>query len=210
MKKSLTIVSQMLLIGFLGLFTNQSIAQTKSKTMKLTNSQSAPNFTIKDINGNIVTLNDFKGKKVLLSFYRNVGCPVCNLRFHELQNHASYFKSKQVIVLAVYESSEQNMKSYIGDSTFYASMIPNPDESLYKLYNVERSMGKVMKGMFHGLMKKKSAGEKLFKKPMKQDGNMNRIEADFLIDENGKIIISKYGDFIGDHIPLDELKKVIN
>jgi hypothetical protein len=54
------------------------------------------------------------------------------------------------------------------------------------------------------------AGNKLFKKPMKQDGALTRIPAEFLIDEKGKLILAHYGKFMGDHLPIETLKKVLN
>jgi thioredoxin-dependent peroxiredoxin len=185
-------------------------AQPNNKTMKIEAPQIAPTFTVKDVNGKTVSLSDFKGKKVFLSFNRNVGCPICNLRFHELQQQAEYFKSKGLIMLSVYESSVENMKQYLDGESVYSTMIPNPDLSLYQLYNVEISMGKVMKGMMHGAMGKMSKGKKLFKKKMKQDGNMNRISAEFLIDEKGNIVSAYYGKFVGDHLPIEVIKQFTN
>ncbi len=185
-------------------------AQPKNKTMKIEAPQIAPAFATKDVEGKSVNLSDFKGKKILVSFNRNVGCPICNLRFHELQKQTEFFKSKDLVLLSIYESSAENMKQYLEGENVYAIMIPNPNLSLYQLYDVEISMGKVMKGMFHGAMGKIKQGNKLFKKKMKQDGNMNRISADFLIDENGKIVSAYYGKFVGDHLSVEEIKKFAN
>ncbi len=80
--------------------------------------------------------------------------------------------------MAVYESTANNMKQYSEGENFYATMIPNPDKSLYQLYDIDKSTGKVMKGMFHGAMGKMKKGKKLFKSKIKQDGDSNRISAD--------------------------------
>lgn len=192
------------------LFTFQSFKSQKEKdTMKIKENQTAPDFTLQDVNGNTIHLSDYKGKKVLLSFFRNVGCPVCNVRFHELQEKSDYFRSKNLILLAVYESSAENMKKYLDGENPYAVMIPNPDESLYKRYAVDKSMGKVMKGMFRGAMSKMKKGKKLFKSDIKQDGNATRIGADFLIDEKGVVKNAYYGDYVGDHLPLAEILSFI-
>lgn len=183
-----------------------AIAQSK----KVSLSQAAPGFTVKDVNGNVTDLGLFRGKKVLLSFYRNVGCPICNFRFHELEQQSDLFARKGLVVLAVYESSAENMKQYLADERVYASMIPNPEEDLYELYDVDRSMGKMVKGMFHGAMGKMKRGKKMFKTKVSQDGNSDRIGADFLIDEGGNIITAYYGKYVGDHLPLETIKKFIN
>lgn len=178
--------------------------------MKITKQQVAPVFTINDVNGATVNLTDFKGKKVLLTFYRNVGCPICNLRFHELQEQVDYFKSKGLVLLAVYESSAENMKQYLEGENPYAIMIPNQDQSLYRLYDIDKSMGKVMKGLFHGAIGKMKKGKDLFKQKIKADGSSDSIGADFLIDESGKINTVYYGKFLGDHLPITEIKQFLN
>jgi peroxiredoxin len=188
----------------------QTFSQTKKETMKISPPQQAPSFTVTDVNSATVNLADYRGKKILLTFYRNVGCPVCNLRFHELQEQTENFKAKGLVLLAVYESTAENMKQYLEGENPYAIMIPNPTQDLYKLYDVDRSMSKMMKGMFHGAMGKMSKGKKLFKRKIKQDGNSNRISADFLIDENGNLKTAYYGKFIGDHLPLVDIKNFLN
>jgi len=197
------------IVAFSLLFSHMLYATT-THFMKIKPKQTAPTFTTQDVYGSSVNLADFKGQKVLLSFYRNVGCPVCNVRFHELQQEAAYFQSKGLVVLAVYESSAENMKHYLENDTVYAKMIPNPDLSIYSLYEVERSMGKLMKGMFHGAMGKMKKGKKLFKKKIKQDGSKDRVGADFLISEDGTIQTAYYGKYVGDHLPVSEIKQFLN
>jgi peroxiredoxin Q/BCP len=178
----------------------------KKTNMKIKEEQAAPGFTIKDVNGKTIQLADYKGKKVLLTFYRNVGCPVCNLRFHEIEEQADYFKSKNLVVLAIYESSAENMKKYLEGENPNAVLVPNPEQDLYQLYAIDRSRGKVFKGLFHGLIGAAKKGEKLFKTKMKQDGAATTIGADFLIDENGVVKTAYYGKFLGDHLPVENIK----
>lgn len=178
--------------------------------MKIKEEQVAPGFTSKEVNGAAINLADFKGKKILLTFYRNVGCPVCNVRFHELQEQADYFKSKNLVVLAIYESSAENMKKYLEGEDPYAIMVPNPEQDLYRLYDIDRSSGKMLKGFFHGAMGKVNAGRKLSKTKLKQDGNANTIGADFLIDEHGVIKTAYYGRFLSDHLPVESIKAFLN
>jgi len=50
--------------------------------MKIKPGQPAKNFSSKDIAGNILSLKDYEGKRLMLSFYRYAACPLCNLRVH--------------------------------------------------------------------------------------------------------------------------------
>jgi thioredoxin-dependent peroxiredoxin len=206
MTKLILINQQWIIITLLAIST-QILAQDK---MKIQVPQEAPVFSIKDVNGSVVNLADYKGKKVMLTFYRNVGCPVCNVRFHELQEQSDYFKSKGMVLLAIYESTADNMKQYLDGESVYATMIPNPEQNLYELYDIDRSMGKMMKGMFHGAMGKMKKGKKLFKHKIEQDGNSNRIGADFLIDEKGNVLTAYYGKYVGDHLPINDIKSFLN
>jgi peroxiredoxin Q/BCP len=178
--------------------------------MKLQVSQTAPDFTIKDINGNTVKLSAFKGKKVFLTFYRNVGCPVCNLRFHELLPLEKEFKTKGAIVLAVYESSELNLKRYVDNGDYYTVMIANPRFDLYEKYAIERSTIKLLSSIYKGVIGKAEQGKKLFTQKFDQDGHANLMGAEFLIDENGKIETAYYNQFIGDHLPVKDIKAFLN
>jgi len=182
----------------------------KEPKMKIEEKQAAPGFTINDVNGKIINLADYKGKKVLLTFYRNVGCPICNLRFHEIQEQSEYFKSKKLTVLSIYESSATNMKKYLEGENPYAEMVPNPEQDLYQLYGIEKSTGKALKSIFHDGIGKAKKGKQLFKTTIKQDGNRNTIGADFLIDERGIVNTAYYGKFIGDHLSIDKIKAFLN
>jgi peroxiredoxin len=207
----MNLISKLLLTAILMTATFCLIyAQSNTKTMKIKPSQTAPAFTIKDVNEHLIKLEDLKGKKVMINFHRNVGCPICNLRFHELEQDSAMFRAKGLVILAVYESSSENMKTYLDSNSTYTVMIPNPDLSLYKLYGVEQSTGKLLKGMVNGAMGKIKKGNKLFTKKIKQDGSLNRINADFLIDENGKIIEAYYGKYVGDNISIETIKKFID
>lgn len=183
------------------LFSNKTIM---AQNTKVAAQQQAPVFSTRDVNGNAVELKQYRGKKVLLSFHRNVGCPICNLRFHELETMA--VSIPDLVLLAVYESSPEHMRKYLDGQDVHAVMIPDTAQALYQLYGVERSKGKIMKGMLHGAMGKMKAGKKLFTQKMTQDGNMDRIGADFLLNEEGKILIAHYDRYVGDHLPVKEVR----
>lgn len=166
----------------------------------------APSFQVRDINGLTHSIEKYKGKKILLSFYRNAGCPVCNYRFHELEDERLFFEKKNVVLLAIYESSVPNLKLMIDTNQYLQHIISDEEGLLYDLYAVEASRTKITKGLVHGAMSKAQKGKKFYAHKIKQDGNPNRIAADFLIDENGNISIAYYGKYLGDRLPLTFLK----
>lgn len=182
----------------------------KNKKTMLKKNEQAPAFTVKDVFGNTVKVPDADGAKIFINFHRNVGCPVCNLRFHEIEQEAEYFRSHGVKVMAVYESDAANILQYLDGGVVNTIMLGDPSLALYQRYGVERSWGKTFMSMFNGIFSKMKAGNRLFKNKMKQDGHLNRLPASFLIDEKGKIVLAHYARYVGDEMPLDLLKQHID
>jgi thioredoxin-dependent peroxiredoxin len=188
------------------------VFQNESKSESVMRSQlnqQAPIFRTTDVNGSLIDLTSLRGRQIYLSFERNTGCPVCNLRTHELLKRGQYFLDRDIVVIMVYESSPEKMREYLGREVYPFHFVADPKNELYNKYGVERSMGKVMKSMLYGIIGKVMKGKKLFKKPMKQDGHPDRIPAEFLIDPEGKIRLAHYGGYIGDHLPFDDVKRAI-
>lgn len=175
-----------------------------NQIMRIKPGTPAPAFKVKDVFGHDIDLAASRGKRIYLSFERNAGCPVCNLRVHELLKHHRLLTEDAVVVL-VYESPVNTLLEYLDQREWPFHFVSDPENILYRLYSVERSWSKVLSGVVRGTLGKVSAGNKLFRRPMVQDGHLNTIPAEFLIDESGLVISSHYGAFVGDHLPVQEV-----
>ncbi len=60
----------------------------------------APDFTLTDLEGNSVTLRDFRGKTVLINFWAT-WCPPCRAEMPEIEAIYQEYKSKDVVVIGV-------------------------------------------------------------------------------------------------------------
>ncbi len=177
-----------------------------AQSMKINPNQSAPDFSTTDAYGQPLSLHDLKGKKVLLSFQRFVGCPICNVRMHELLGAYDSLRHHNLEVVVVYESSPENLLRYTQDAKLPFRLIADPEARLYDQYGVGRSLGKMLSGMFQGGMKKVREGEKMYGQKLPRDGSLTRVEADFLIDPAGRVVTAHYGRFVGDDLPLTDIK----
>ncbi len=73
----------------------------------------APGFSLKDVNGNIVTLNSFKGKVVFLTFWAT-WCPSCKEELPDLDTLQQNFAGKGFTVLSIcIESSNSIVENYL-------------------------------------------------------------------------------------------------
>lgn len=179
--------------------------------MKQQAHKQAKDFTIADVSGKIIRLQDFFGRKIHLTFYRFSGCPNCNLRFHKIETLADEYRKNSTVSIAIFESSAESMRSHIADETFYAIMIPDEHSHLYKLYELEKSFLKLFYYLlFKNGIREFIEGKKLFRRSVKADGYAQRLEAEFLIDSTGNVVVAKYFQRQGDFIPVEEILTFIH
>lgn len=176
--------------------------------MRLTRDQSAPSFSVEDIDGKEQSIHHYQGKKLLLSFYRYAGCPLCNLRVHQLGQEASQLAAQGLHMVGIFQSPAEHIREHIGQDKRPFPIIADPDHHLYALYGVQGSwlgMARAMKRM--GDM---GRAIKLGILPGKPEGDIHMIPADFLINEQGKILCAYYGKDIGDHLPLSDISQILS
>lgn len=78
----------------------QRLANPENLPVGLKVDHRAPVFTLKDLNGKVVSLEDFKGKKILLNFWAT-WCPPCRDEMPDMQELYQEYKNEDFVVLAV-------------------------------------------------------------------------------------------------------------
>lgn len=176
--------------------------------MRIQPGQAAPDFTLEDIFGNSVSLQALRGKKILLSFYRYASCPLCNLRIHELIQHHQQLQKNGLEVIAVFQSSVDSIRAYVGKQDAPFPIIADPDQLLYRRYGVTPSWWKFTKAVMR--MKEIFHSFRLGYLPGKIDGDLTMVPADFLLDKHLNISIAYYGSDIGDHLSFADIQHWIS
>jgi thioredoxin-dependent peroxiredoxin len=176
----------------------------RRKVMKIQNGEPAKDFQVEDLFGKQITLGDFKGKKMMLSFYRYASCPLCNLRVHQLIQRYPDLHEKGLEMVAFFQSPPETIYRYVGKQDAPFSIVPDPDREVYKLYGVEGSLAGFLKASLKvgDLI---SAVRKGFL-PGRIDGETTMVPADFLIGPALVVEKAYYGKDIGDHMPIQEIE----
>lgn len=169
----------------------------------LLENDNAIDFIVSDYLNNQVTLSDFKGKKVLLSFFRGAACPFCNLRLRELINNYPKFEEKGIVVIAFFASSKEEINEYAGKQKAPFSIIPDPTLKFYTKYGVEQSRLGMLKTMLKPLKMINMMTSGFFN--LKSSKDKPIVPADFLINEYQIIQKAYYGSNFGDHINIEEI-----
>lgn len=102
----------------------------------------APDFTSKDQNGNTVTLNDFKGKKVVLYFYPKDSTPGCTAEACDFRDNYQGLKAQGIEVLGVSIDDEKSHQKFISKYDLPFTLLADTDKSIVEAYGVwaEKSM----------------------------------------------------------------------
>lgn len=175
--------------------------------MKITTGMAAPAFATEDIFGNTVSLTGFAGKRLLLSFFRNGACALCNLRVHQLIERFPAYHARGLHMVAVFESPRESVLRHVAKQDAPFPIIADPTAALYALYGVESSREKVQASMEHaqtaGLIR---AAEAIGYALTREEGsNFLRIPAEFLIGPDQRVERALYAHLVGEHLSFADL-----
>ena len=169
-----------------------------------------PELVLTDAFGVTVNTHELLGHKILITFNRYVSCPLCNFRTHELLENYDSLKHRGLIFISFYESGKETLTEYATKEEIPFVMVPDPTQQFYKQFKIQRSWVKTIIGRFTLYNEKHEPGEKYFNQDYERDGHLNRIGADFLVNENGIIQKVYYGKYVGDHIDINEILNWVN
>ena len=110
----------------------------------------APNFTLKDKNGNDVSLSDFLGKRVVLYFYPKDNTPGCTRQACAFAGAYKQFGAKGVEVIGISKDSVASHVKFAEKYDLPFVLLSDPDRIAIEAYGVwqEKKMcGKVSMGV---------------------------------------------------------------
>ena len=123
----------------------------------------APDFTLPDKDGNMITLSDFIGKKVVLYFYPKDNTPGCTRQACAFAGAYEQFKDNDIVVIGISKDSVASHKKFA--EKYELPFILISDKELvaiqdYGVWQEKKLYGKVSMGV---------------------------VRTTFIIDENGNI-----------------------
>lgn len=100
----------------------------------------APDFTLNDVNGNTVSLSDFKGRKVVLQFWAS-WCPDCRVEMPLIKSMQAQSDPSEIVFVAVsFDRSEEAFASYVTKNDLGGVQLYDPagmrDSAVAKSYKI--------------------------------------------------------------------------
>ena len=123
----------------------------------------APDFTLPDQNGNVHSLSDYRGKKVIVYFYPKDNTPGCTKQACGFAERYPQFTEKGAVILGISKDSVASHKKFEEKYGLPFTLLADPELKVIQAYDVwkeKMNYGKVSMGV---------------------------VRTTYLIDEEGKI-----------------------
>ena len=103
---------------------------------ELKEGQKAPEFTAADQNGNVVTLQQFEGKTVVLYFYPKDDTPGCTAEACDFRDNYQGLLAKGITVLGVSVDDEKSHQKFAFKHNLPFTLLADPDKKIVEAYGV--------------------------------------------------------------------------
>ena len=106
----------------------------------------APNFELPDQNGTIHTLEEYRGKKVILYFYPKDNTPGCTKQACGFSERYPQFMEKGTVVLGVSRDTVASHKKFEEKYGLVFTLLSDPERKVIEAYDVwkeKKNYGKV-------------------------------------------------------------------
>ncbi|NOZ66938.1 MAG: thioredoxin-dependent thiol peroxidase [Alphaproteobacteria bacterium] len=98
--------------------------------------QKAPDFSLPNENGDIVSLSDFKGKKLVLYFYPKDSTPGCTTEARDFTAKKAEFEAAGAVILGASKDSIKRHQNFIAKQDLKINLISDEDGILCEAYGV--------------------------------------------------------------------------
>jgi peroxiredoxin Q/BCP len=118
------------------------------KTLKA--GDNVPPFTAKDESGNIHSLANYAGQKVVVFFYPKADTPGCTAEACSLRDHYAALKAKGYVLLGVSADSVKKQKAFKDKYKFPFSLLADETREVINAFGVwgpKKFMGKTYDGI---------------------------------------------------------------
>ena len=119
--------------------------------MSLQVGDQAPEFSLPDQDGTLVTLKSFRGQRVVIFFYPKDATPGCTKEACNFRDRWETFQSNGIKVLGISEDPSKSHLKFIDKYklpfTLLTDSEPCPVATTYESYGLKKFMGKEYMGM---------------------------------------------------------------
>jgi len=136
----------------------------------------APTFTLPNAQGEPISLEDYRGKKVVLYFYPKDSTPGCTTEACDFRDATQAFEENNTVILGVSADSQKRHQNFIAKYELPFQLLSDVNHEVCEQYDVWQL--------------KKNYGKEYF----------GIVRSTFLIDESGEIVKEWRSVKVKDHV----------
>ena len=103
----------------------------------MTKGSTAPDFTLKDGDGNDWALSDHRGKTVVLLFYPGDNTPVCTAQLCSVRDHWSEYQATGAEVVGISTDTIESHQGFAEKHSLPLRLLSDPDRKVSEMYDMK-------------------------------------------------------------------------
>ncbi len=103
-------------------------------TTKLQPGTQAPDFTLKDAQGNATALADYRGKNVIVYFYPKAATPGCTTEACDFRDNLASLQGKGYEVIGISPDAPEALAGFTGDFSLTFPLLSDEDHAVALAY----------------------------------------------------------------------------
>jgi peroxiredoxin Q/BCP len=112
--------------------------------------EAVPNFTVNDQDGNLISLSDYKGKKLVVFFYPAASTPGCTAEACNLRDNYKELQAQGYEILGVSKDTEKKQSNFRNKYEFPFPLLADTEKEVIQAFGVwglKKFMGREFDGI---------------------------------------------------------------
>jgi len=171
---------------------------------RLVAGSNAPEISLPSIDGGTFNMSEYKGKRVVLTFFRFSTCPFCNIRINRIVKRWNEFPEDTVMV-GVFDAKIGELTKRMKKHNAPFAIVADESFEHFEKNSVMKSFSRFMWGAMRSPLTFMQATLKGYFPLTMSISKLSLIPVDVLIGEDGRVVEAHYCKDTADHLPIDRL-----
>ncbi|MCK2156275.1 thioredoxin-dependent thiol peroxidase [Exiguobacterium sp. 17-1] len=119
-------------------------------------------FTLPNAQGDMISLSDFRGKKVIVYFYPKDSTPGCTTEACDFRDASAAFAAKNTVILGISADSQKRHQNFISKYELPFDLLSDVDHAVceqYGVWQLKKNYGKEYYGIVRSTFLINESGE---------------------------------------------------